>query len=75
MAANDDRIVQLLTEIRNGQQEHLREYREVARRSLDAQQSSLDIQRGHVKFYRAVVIVFAVVIGALSWYLYTLSKN
>lgn len=75
MPENDDRIVQLLTEIREGQQEHLRVYREVAQRSLDAQQTSLDIQRRHVKFYRIVVAVFTVIIGALSWYLYTLSRN
>ncbi len=60
-----DEIRKLLTEIRDAQREHLAEYRKVAERSLELQQSALarhDQVRGA---YRRVGFFVAIIIAAL----------
>jgi hypothetical protein len=72
MSMQDEQVVQLLREIRAGQQEHLALYREITQRSLDAQQTAIDWQRRSARLYRIVVAVGAVLIAGLVAYLYSL---
>ena len=62
---NDERIVQLLSELREGQREQLAHSRNVAERSLDAQRMAIDMQRRSARLYRIVVSVMAPVVAAL----------
>ncbi len=72
MSTDDERIVALLTELRDGQQQHLALYRDVAQRSLDTQQTAIHLQRRASRFYRIVVAVGAVLIAGLIVFLYSL---
>ncbi|MFC4821404.1 hypothetical protein [Dokdonella ginsengisoli] len=74
MTGRDDEIVQLLRDIRSGQQEHLALYRDVVQRSLDTQQLSVDLQRRSARLYRVVVSVAAVLVAGLLYYLHSLSN-
>jgi hypothetical protein len=74
MTGRDDEIVQLLRDIRSGQQEHLALYRDVVQRSLDTQQVSVDLQRRSARLYRVVVSVAAVLVAGLFYYLHSLSN-
>jgi uncharacterized membrane protein YjjP (DUF1212 family) len=69
---NDSTMVALLREIRTGQQEHLALYRDVTRRSLDAQQVAIDLQRRAAKLYRIVVVVAAALVAGLVATLFSL---
>jgi len=71
-AMPDETIIQLLRDIRAGQQEHLALYREVTQRSLDAQQVAIDMQRRSARLYRSVVAVGSVLIAGLILFLYSL---
>ena len=72
MSTSDETIVALLTELRDGQQQHLALYREVAQRSLDAQQTAIALQQRASRFYRIVVGVGAMLIAGLIVFLYSL---
>jgi hypothetical protein len=69
----DEQVVQLLREIHAGQQELIALHRETAQRSLQAQQTAIDIQRRGARLYRIVVGVGAVALAALFYYLFSLS--
>ena len=64
----DEQIVQLLRDLRTGQQEHLALYRELAQRSIDAQKTALDLQRRTARLYRFVVSVAAAAFAASIYY-------
>ena len=74
MSTPDEQIVQLLTELRDGQKEQLTLYREVAQRSLDAQQTAIDLQRRTGRLYRIVVSVGAILLAGLFVYLFFLER-
>ena len=65
-------IKELLVEIRDGQREHLNEYRKVTQRSLELQQLAVTRQEQFGKLYRRVMIagsILVVFIIALIIYL------
>ncbi|WP_313917031.1 hypothetical protein [Tahibacter sp.] len=68
----DEQVVQLLREIRDGQQELIALHRETAQRSLQAQQTTIDIQRRGARLYRIVVSVGAVALAILFYYFLSL---
>ena len=70
MQDSDDSIVRLLTELRDGQKEHLALYREVAQRSLDAQQTAITLQRRGARLYRIALSITAIVFIGLIVYLF-----
>lgn len=61
----DDEIKQLLREIRDGQREHLAEYRKVAERSLELQQRAVARQEQIGDLYKRLVVVGGVLVAAL----------
>ena len=79
----DENSVALLKEIRDLQRELVGEYRRVANESLAIQRQSFEIQQtavaqqkiaveaqaGQIRLYRKVLVVAAVVVVALIWYL------
>ena len=65
MATNDERIVELLTELRDGQKEQLALYIDVTQRSLAAQQTSIALQRRIGRLYRIVVSVAALLVAGM----------
>ncbi len=69
---NESTMVDLLREIRAGQQEQIALYREVTQRSLDAQQAAIELQRRSARLYRIVVAVGAVLIAGLIAFLSSL---
>lgn len=66
----DEQVVQLLREIRDGQQEQIALYRELTERALQAQQTQLDVQRRAARLYRIVVSVGAVALAVLYSYFF-----
>jgi len=70
MPTNDERIVELLTELRDGQKEQLALYVEVTQRSLAAQQTSITLQRRIGRLYRIVVSVAALLVAGMLAYLF-----
>jgi hypothetical protein len=70
----DERIVELLTELRDGQREQLARYVDVTERSLAAQQTSIQLQRRIGRLYRIVVAVAALIVaGMLAYFLHLLT--
>ncbi len=69
----DEQVLQLLREIRDGQQELIARHRETAQGSLQAQQTAIDIQQRGARLYRIVVSVGAVALAVLFYYFFTLS--
>lgn len=68
------KIKELLTEIRDGQKEHLAEYKRVAQRSLELQQQAVTRQEKIGKLYKRMVVfgsLLIVFIIALIVYLIT----
>lgn len=61
----DDEVRQLLREIRDAQREHLSEYRRVAERSLELQQSAVARQEQMRGAYRKVTFTVGFLIAAL----------
>lgn len=68
MPTNDERIVELLTELREGQKEQLALYIDVTQRSLAAQQTSIALQQRIGRLYRIVISVAAVLVSGLLAY-------
>ncbi len=71
---NDERIVQLLVELRDGQKEQLAFSREVTQRSLDAQHAAIDIQRRSARLYKIVVSVTLLIVTGLAVFLYSIAS-
>jgi hypothetical protein len=69
---NDERIVQLLSELREGQKEQIALSRDVAQKSLDAQRTAIEIQRRGARLYRVVISVTALLVVGFIVYLYSL---
>lgn len=62
---DEQELAQLLREIRDGQREHLEEYKKVTQRSLELQQQAVNRQEQLAKTYRIALIVSAVLIVAI----------
>jgi hypothetical protein len=74
MPTTDERIVELLTELRDGQREQLARYVDVTERSLTAQQTSIQLQRRIGRLYRIVVMVAALIVaGTLAYFFHLLT--
>jgi len=73
MSNPDESIIQLLREIRAGQQEQIALYRQTTQSALQAQQTALQAQLGSARLYRIVVAIGAVVMAGLIYFLFTLS--
>jgi hypothetical protein len=68
-------IKELLIEIRDGQREHLAEYRKAAQRSLELQQQAVTRQEQMGKLYRRVLVAAAFLIaGVVVFLIYSLSR-
>jgi len=61
----DDRLHKLLEEIRDGQREHLAEYRRVTTQSLELQQRGMARQEQFSLVYRRIVLLGGVMVVAL----------
>ena len=67
-------ITELLREIRDGQREHLEEYKKVAGRSLEMQERGLTRQAQIGKTYRVALIASAaLIVGIISLIIYLMS--
>ena len=73
LAMNDERIIQLLVELREGQKEQLAFSRDVTQRSLDAQHVAMDIQRRSARLYKFVVSVTLLIVVGLAGFLYSIT--
>ena len=79
---DNEKIVALLEEIRNSQKQHLEEYRRVANEALALQKQSLEIQQSavaqqkiavdaqakHLRLYRYVLVVAALIVVGAAWF-------
>ncbi|MEO7062903.1 MAG: hypothetical protein ABI082_03905 [Dokdonella sp.] len=72
MTMQDDEAIRLLRDLRAGQQEHLALYREITQRSLDAQQTAIELHCRSARLYRIVVTVGAILMIGLIIYLQSL---
>ena len=70
---NDERIIQLLVELREGQKEQLAFSRDVTQRSLDAQHVAMDIQRRSARLYKVVVSVTLLIVVGLALFIYSIA--
>jgi CHASE3 domain sensor protein len=61
----DEQTHKLLQEIRDGQREHLAEYRRVTQQSLELQESAFARQQQVVAVYKRILLVGAVLVAAL----------
>ena len=84
-ALENDKGIALLKEIRDSQREHLDEYRRVANEALAIQRQAFEIQQNavtqqkgavdaqasHLRLYRKVLVVAAVIVAAAIWFVST----
>jgi len=73
--ADDNRTEQLLTQILETQRAHLEEYKRVTSQSLDLQRQGVETQSRHVRLYRRVLYVLAMVLLGLVAYVVWLSRR
>jgi hypothetical protein len=71
---DNQRLEQLLAQILDAQREHLQEYKRVTSQSLELQRSGVETQNRHVRLYRRVLAISAVIIAALVGYAVWLSR-
>ena len=69
-----NRTEQLLTQILEAQQAHLEEYKRVTSQSLDLQRQGVETQNRHVRLYRRVLVVLAIVMVGLVAYVVWLAR-
>ena len=69
------RTEQLLTEILETQRAHLEVYKRVTSQSLDLQRQGVDTQGRHVRLYRRVLYVLAMVLAGLVVYIAWLTRR
>ena len=69
------RTEQLLSEILETQRAHLEEYKRVTSQSLDLQRHGVDTQSRHVRLYRRVLYVLAIVLAGLVVYIAWLTRR
>lgn len=69
------RTEQLLTEILEAERAHLEEYKRVTSQSLDLQRQGVDTQSRHVRLYRRVLYVLAIVLAGLVVYIAWLTRR
>ncbi len=69
------RAEQLLSEILETQRAHLEEYKRVTSQSLDLQRQGVHTQGRHVRLYRRVVYVLAIVLAGLVVYIAWLTRR
>jgi hypothetical protein len=68
--STEESQVQLLTEIRDIQREHLELYRKNSEMAIAKQDQALNITRRFQRFYRVVVIVLFLVIAIAMFWLF-----
>jgi len=62
---SDDRIRQLLVEIRDGQREQIEEYRRVANHALELQKSAVNRQESLGRLYKGALVVGGIMVVAI----------
>ena len=67
--STEESQVQLLTEIRDIQREHLELYRKNSEMAIAKQEQALNITRRFQRFYRVVVIIVFLAIAILMFWL------
>ena len=72
---DENRKEQLLTQILETQRAHLEEYKRVTSQSLDLQRQGVETQSRHVRLYRRVLYVLAMVLLGLVAYVVWLSRR
>jgi len=70
----NDRTEQLLSQILDAQRAHLEEYKRVTTQSLDLQRQGVETQSRHVRLYRRVILIGAIVMVGLLAYVVWLSR-
>ena len=71
---DDNRTEQLLTQILEAQRAHLEEYKRVTSESLALQRQGVETQYRHVRLYRRVLYVLAIILVGLIAYVIWLSR-
>ena len=71
---DNNRTEQLLTQILEAQRAHLEEYKRVTSQSLDLQRQGVETQNRHVRLYRRVLVVLAIIMVGLVAYVVWLSR-
>lgn len=71
---DNDRIERLLEQILETERAHLDEYKRVTSQSLELQRNAVETQLRHVRLYRRVLIVSAIIIVALIAFVAWLSR-
>jgi hypothetical protein len=71
---DNNRTEQLLTQILEAQRAHLEEYKRVTSQSLDLQRQGVETQNRHVRLYRRVLLVLAIIMVGLVAYLVWLTR-
>ena len=78
---DDPETKQLLTEIRDAQRDLLAEYRRIAgeaveiqRRAIEQQSIAVKNQLQNARIYRYALVVIAVIVGGLLYWLYRLAR-
>jgi len=70
----NDRTQQLLSQILDTQRAHLAEYKQVTAQSLDLQRQGVETQSRHVRLYRRVILIGAIIMVGLVAYVVWLSR-
>jgi len=70
----NNRTEQLLTQILDAQRAHLEKYKRVTSQSLDLQRQGLETQSRHVRLYRRVILVGAIIMVGLVAYVVWLTR-
>jgi len=68
--STEESQVQLLTEIRDIQREHLELYRKNSEMAIAKQEQALNITRRFQRFYRVVVVIVFLAIAILMFWLF-----
>ena len=71
---DNDRIEQLLSQILDTQRAHFEEYKRVTSQSLDLQRQGVETQSRHVRLYRRVILIGAIIMVGLVAYVVWLSR-
>ena len=69
-----DRTEQLLSQILDAQRAHLEEYKRVTSQSLDLQRQGVETQSRHVRLYRRVILIGAIIMVGLVAFVVWLSR-
>jgi hypothetical protein len=70
---SSDKVLQLLTEIRDLNAEHLQTYKDAVRRNSEIAEESLRRQIGHVTFSKRVILALGIILAIFIMSVFLLS--